>query len=269
MEDISVIVGNHLLNYRVSAIFRKGNKILLHHGLDSEHYTLPGGRVKEGETTEDAIKREIKEEMGQDVKVVKSVSFMENLFDMNEKKYHEILVTYELEFLDKNMYEKERIKAIEKDKKLEFIWFDQDKLDNITFVPTVLKTIILENPKEFKHIINNETKLKNSKYIGEIVTVKVDRQMGSKHPKHGFIYPVNYGYIPNTISGDGEELDAYILGVFETVEEFTGKCIAIIHRLNDDDDKLVIVPEGINYSDDAIKALTEFQERFFKNEIIK
>ena len=106
-------------------------------------------------------------------------------------------------------------------------------------------------------------------YIGKIIDVKIDRPMGSKHPKHGFIYPVNYGYVPNTISGDGEELDCYVLGIFEPVETFTGKCIAIIHRTNDNDDKLIIVPDGKEYTDDAIKALTEFQERFFESEIIR
>ena len=109
----------------------------------------------------------------------------------------------------------------------------------------------------------------NQKYLNQTLTAKIDRPFGSKHPKHGFIYPVNYGYIPNTTSGDGEELDCYILGVFEPVEEFTGKCIAVIHRTDDDDDKLILVPEGTNYSDDAINALTEFQERFFKHEIIR
>lgn len=109
----------------------------------------------------------------------------------------------------------------------------------------------------------------NQKYLNQTLTAKIDRPFGSKHPKHGFIYPVNYGYIPNTTSGDGEELDCYILGVFEPVEEFTGKCIAIIHRTDDDDDKLILVPEGKNYSDDAINALTEFQEQFFKHEIIR
>ena len=106
-------------------------------------------------------------------------------------------------------------------------------------------------------------------YLGKIVDVKIDRPFGSKHPKHGFIYPVNYGYIPNTISGDGEELDCYILGVFEPLDIFKGKCIAIIHRTNDNDDKLIVVPENKEYSDDAIRALTEFQERFFESEIIK
>lgn len=109
--------------------------------------------------------------------------------------------------------------------------------------------------------------MNSTDYIGKIVDVHIDRPLGSKHPKHGFIYPVNYGYIPNTISGDGEELDCYVLGIFEPIESFSGKCIAVIHRTNDNDDKLIVVPEGINYSDDAIRALTEFQERFFESEI--
>lgn len=97
-------------------------------------------------------------------------------------------------------------------------------------------------------------------YLGKIVKVKMDRPMGSRHPKRGFYYPINYGYIPNTISADGEELDAYVVGVYEPLETFEGRVIAIIRRLNDDDDKLVVAPEGKNYSDDQIKALTEFQE---------
>ena len=109
----------------------------------------------------------------------------------------------------------------------------------------------------------------SKQYIGSMIKVKMDRPMGSKHPKHGFIYPVNYGYVPNTISGDGEELDCYVLGVFEPVENFEGKCIAVIHRTNDNDDKLVVVPEEKEYSDDAIKALVEFQERFFESIILR
>ncbi len=106
-------------------------------------------------------------------------------------------------------------------------------------------------------------------YLGKVIKIEMDRPLGMKHPKHGFIYLVNYGYVPNTVSGDGEELDAYLLGVFEPVKEYTGKCIAIIHRTNDNDDKLVIVPEDKNYSDEAINALTEFQERFFEHTIIR
>lgn len=106
-------------------------------------------------------------------------------------------------------------------------------------------------------------------YLGKKVKVVMDRPMGSKHPKWNFIYPINYGYVPNTISGDGEELDAYIVGIFEPVEEYEGKCIAAIHRLEDDDDKLVIAPEEKIYTKQQIEALVEFQERFFEHEIIE
>lgn len=106
-------------------------------------------------------------------------------------------------------------------------------------------------------------------YLGKEVKVVMDRQLGVAHPKWGFIYCLNYGYIPNTMSADGEEIDAYVVGEFKPVAEFKGKCIAIIHRTNDDDDKLVVAPAGVNYTDDQIKALTEFQEKFFESIILR
>ncbi len=109
----------------------------------------------------------------------------------------------------------------------------------------------------------------NEDYIGKIVNVVMDRPLGSKHPKYGFIYTLNYGYIPNTVSGDGEELDAYVLGEFEPLKTFTGKVIALIHRTNDDDDKLIVVKDGKNYTDDQIRTLTEFQERWYDSIIIR
>ena len=115
----------------------------------------------------------------------------------------------------------------------------------------------------------NKEYTKSEEFLGKVVTMKVDRQLGTKHPKHGFIYTVNYGCIPNTISYDGEELDAYLLGVFDSVEEYTGKVIAIIKRTNDQDDKLIVVPEDKTYSDEAIRALTEFQEQYFEHIIIR
>jgi inorganic pyrophosphatase len=109
----------------------------------------------------------------------------------------------------------------------------------------------------------------SNKYLNQAVKVKMDRPMGSKHPRHDFIYPVNYGYIPDTIAPDGHEIDAYVLGVFDPLDEFEGECIAVIHRTNDDDDKLVVVPKGLNYTDEQIQALTEFQERFFESVIMR
>lgn len=112
-------------------------------------------------------------------------------------------------------------------------------------------------------------KVDAKEYLGKNVYVKIDRPLGFRHPKHGFMYNLNYGFIPNTVSGDGEELDVYLVGEFEPVEDGNGVVIAIIHRTNDDDDKLVVSKNGNNYSDEAIRALTEFQERYFESVIIR
>lgn len=105
-------------------------------------------------------------------------------------------------------------------------------------------------------------------YLGQTVDIIVDRPLGSRHPIHGYVYPINYGYVPGTKAPDGEEIDAYLLGVFRPAKTFKGKCIAVLHRENDDDDKLIIVPGGKTYSPAQIFALTEFQERFFKVKVL-
>ena len=106
-------------------------------------------------------------------------------------------------------------------------------------------------------------------FIGARVEVLIDRPLGSHHPIHGFYYPVNYGYLPGVPAPDGEDLDAYVLGVDHPLERFEGICIAVIHRLKDADDKLVVVPLGVEMSNGQIRALTEFQEQFFTSEIIR
>jgi len=105
--------------------------------------------------------------------------------------------------------------------------------------------------------------------LGKMVHAEIDRPLGSRHPRHGFLYLVNYGHIPGTSAPDGEEIDVYVLGVFEPLTEFEGRCVAIIHRLDDRDDKVVLVPDGKQYTDEQILALTEFQERYFRPVVIR
>lgn len=108
-----------------------------------------------------------------------------------------------------------------------------------------------------------------TQFINQKVTVTIDRPLGTKHPKHNYFYPINYGNIKGVLAPDNEDADSYVLGVFKPIAEFEGKCIAVIHRLDDEDDKLVIVSEDKSYTDEEIKVLTEFQERFFTSEIIR
>ena len=104
--------------------------------------------------------------------------------------------------------------------------------------------------------------------IGSIVRVIVDRPLGTFHPKHKDIYySVNYGYIPDVLVPDGEEQDAYILGINKPVKEFIGRVIAIIHRFDDVEEKWVIAPEGTSFTKDEIMRQVAFQEQYFRTEI--
>ncbi len=105
--------------------------------------------------------------------------------------------------------------------------------------------------------------------IGKIVPVTVDRPLGSYHPEHADIrYPVNYGYIEGITAPDGEEQDAYILGIDKPVESFTGKIIAIVKRNDDIEEKWVCTPDGMTFTEEEIAKQLHFQEKYFDTEII-
>lgn len=98
------------------------------------------------------------------------------------------------------------------------------------------------------------------------VTVKIDRPLGSYHPKHkDLYYPINYGYVEGVIAGDGEEQDAYILGINEPLETFTGNIIAVIHRINDNETKWVVAKKNTNYTVQEIEKQVHFQEKYFEH----
>lgn len=104
--------------------------------------------------------------------------------------------------------------------------------------------------------------------IGRTVSIVIDRPLGSAHPNHpDLFYPVNYGYVPGVMAADGEEQDAYLLGIDVPMTFFTGTVIAVIHRLDDVEDKWVVAPDGMMFTRDAIEALVHFQEQYFKYEI--
>lgn len=96
---------------------------------------------------------------------------------------------------------------------------------------------------------------------GKTVHVVVDRPVGYLHGD--ILYPINYGYIPGLIAGDGEEQDAYILGIYEPISSFDGKVIAVVRRRDDCEDKLVVAPDGTFFRSEEIAAAVHFQEQYF------
>lgn len=107
-------------------------------------------------------------------------------------------------------------------------------------------------------------------WLGRTVTMETDRPIGYTHEKNGhrFTYPINYGYIPGVIGGDGEELDVYLLGVEQPVSTFTGVIIGAVLRTDDDEDKLVMAPAGMTFTADEICKAVYFQERYHDSHIL-
>ncbi len=106
-------------------------------------------------------------------------------------------------------------------------------------------------------------------YLGKTVRIGIDRPIGYVHHKgkYDLVYPINYGYIPGVLGGDGEEMDVYLLGVDTPVREFDAHIIAIVHRDNDVEDKLVGAPVGITFTREEIASTVHFQEQYYKSRI--
>lgn len=144
--DITVDIENYKLNVRVAGIIIHNNKILVHKDINSNHYALIGGRVKIGEDSENALKREIQEELGKKVDIIKYISTIENFFDMKNSKYHEILFIYQAEFIeDEDKKIEYTLKNIEGKDHLHYEWINLDKIEQYPLLPKAIKGILKEN----------------------------------------------------------------------------------------------------------------------------
>lgn len=114
-----------------------------------------------------------------------------------------------------------------------------------------------------------ERKEQVKSYLGKTVKIRIDRPIGYVHKKetYSLTYPINYGFVPGILGGDGEELDVYLLGVNEPVNAFECEVIAIAHRHNDVEDKLVGAPVGVRFSKEEIEKAIHFQEQYYDTEI--
>lgn len=253
-KEFHIVVAGVILNSK--------NEILIsqrapHKNLGLQ-WELNGGSVLSGETSLEGILRELKEELGLEFSKKEAI-FLKEITARKFPNFKDLwLFRKDINAEDIIFPDKEAIAAK---------WVGIDEFIKMYNDGEIVETVDF-GIEEYNKAINLKQR-EAYEYIGKSVKVKMDRSLGTTHPKHGFIYEANYGYIPNTVSGDGEELDAYVLGVDEPLQEFIGECIAVIHRTNDDDDKLIVVPEGIDISDEDIRKLTSFQEKYFESEIIR
>ena len=242
-------VNDELLKFAVIISQSNGKWVFCKHK-ERDTYEVPGGHREAGEDILETAKRELQEETGAikfEIKpiCVYSVTGKTRVNDTGEETFGMLY------FADITMLEEELHSEMEK------VVLMDELPENWTY-PSI-------QPK----LIERYLQIKNNSVVGTIVTVTVDSQLGSYHPEHKeMYYPVNYGFIEGIMAPDGEEQDAYILGVNEPVDKFTGKIIAIVHRKDDIEEKWVVVPEKVTFSKKEIRQQIHFQEQYFDSEIV-
>lgn len=141
--DLTLDVEDYKLNIRVAGVIIHNNKVLAHKNINKDHYCIPGGRVEIGESSEKAIKREIKEELGKDIQIIKYISTIENFFEINGIKYHEIYFLYKIDFVNE---EDRKIEYTMKNKEgkeyLQYEWLDLDEIEKYNILPECIKQLL-------------------------------------------------------------------------------------------------------------------------------
>lgn len=211
-------------------------------------WAMTGGSVIKGESSLQTIKRETLEELG--IKLdIKNATLI--------KHYRTGEVWLDTYFVRQDIDLKDIVR--QESEVSDVRWATYEEIEEL-----FAKNQMMANRWEYVRNL-----MKALTYIGKEEEVKIDQPIGSKHPKYPeTIYTINYGFIPNTLSGDGEEIDCYILGEDKPLKEYKGKCIAVIHRLEEDDDKLILAPPNKTFTKEEIKEKTDFIERYFKSVII-
>lgn len=238
-------------------------KILLTYEQNTGVYMSPGGGKEENESFEQCCVRELKEESGYDiVPCIPLLEIKEYCFDTCYDAHYFIC-----EITGKG---ERNLTPAEIEHGAVSIWLPIDEAFAI-FSEYDSKTEDIRSlyMREFtvlnKYFEYEMRKALVKACLGKTVEIKIDRPLGfvKKGSGYSMTYPVNYGYIPGIFSADNEELDVYLLGVNEPVKEYTAKVIAIAHRLNDNEDKLIAAPEGMSFTKEEIEAQIHFQEQYF------
>ena len=107
-------------------------------------------------------------------------------------------------------------------------------------------------------------------YLGQVVDIEIDRPVGYVHRKGDktLVYPINYGYIPDVLGGDGEDLDVFLLGVREPVKSYRGRIVGIVLRADDVEDKLIMAPEGMTPTVAEMTEAVHFPERYYDSRVV-
>lgn len=212
-------------------------------------YECPGGSVLKGESSIEGAVREVKEEVGLDLEQNEG----KLVFSKIRQEFNDIMDVWIFEYNGKLQLE-----AATTDEVADCRWMTVTEIRKLyedkKLVPTLdyFFCALESDVPDYSHI------------IGKMVKGTVDRPLGTAHPKYKkMIYPINYGYVDDVFSDDGEEQDVYLFGTDEPIKNFEGKVIAVWHRFNDSEDKWIVSLNEEYISEEKILGDISFQEQFF------
>lgn len=199
----------------VRAIIQNKSKILVCWHKKEKFYFFPGGHIKQGEAAEPALIRELKEELDIKVKRLSFIGITENIYQGKRQRHHEINLVFSVSA--------EKVKDKSLEDHIDFVFFNKKEFQKEKVLPVSLQKSVIKWLKNKKIFWTSQSRIAPQwpfkrdsmveKYFGRRIKVEIDRPIGFKHPKFNITYPVNYGYLPGTKGPDGEEIDAYVLGI--------------------------------------------------------
>lgn len=271
MFDCGFSKENSRFRYRAGGLLIHDGKMLFAKNAVGGYFYILGGGVHMGETSEHCIEREFLEETGIHAKAERLAVVCENFFRGEFGEDCHVLEFYYIMTAETDAIEHCKIKS---DIGENLVWLPIEQVPECEIKPDFIKNSIREIicKSEILHVVNgSDRRLLNTdeQVLGKLVTVTVDRPLGTYHPEYkDMYYPINYGYIAGIMAPDGEEQDAYVLGVDKPMQEFTGKVIAIICRSDDVEEKWVVAPDEMTFTKDEIMDAVRFQEQYFQSEVI-
>lgn len=151
MKDISVMIDDFKFNFRVCALIENRGRYLLERSDAVDFLNMPGGRVHTGESTLNAIKRELIEELGLKDVTPKLIKVSEQFFVFDNKKYHELNFVYYVKLSDEHkLSQTDNIKNLDNQDEV-MVWIDKGALHNYKILPEFIYTI--KDDENISHLI--------------------------------------------------------------------------------------------------------------------
>lgn len=137
-------------------ICKKGGKILLGKAKTDDYWTYVGGKAGFRESTQDAVLREFREELGVNLQIDRLLAVIENFFTMNGTPWHQFLFFYLLEDPEDQLTVSENEQEIMDNRDGVFQWFSTEEIDALNIKPACTKAILKTFPEHVLHIVNKE-----------------------------------------------------------------------------------------------------------------